>query len=135
MRKNFEKILGRRLKANLNNLKKILKSFMDGRGRVNILSTCFIYARNRWHDTYTNVFRFSNIFRYSNIFRFSNIFDIQKIFFRVKISKIFFSKNYGFLYYLYFFILFYYFYFGISCSMGYLPNSKGLQGMTDIDEG
>ncbi len=27
------------------------------------------------------------------------------------------------------------FFFGISYSMGYLPNSKGLQGMNDIDEG
>ncbi len=27
------------------------------------------------------------------------------------------------------------FFFGISCLMGYLPNSKGLQGMNDIDEG
>ncbi len=27
------------------------------------------------------------------------------------------------------------FFFGISYSMGYMPNSKGLQGMNDIDEG
>ncbi len=30
---------------------------------------------------------------------------------------------------------FVFFFFGISCLMGYLPNSKGLQGMNDIDEG
>ncbi len=31
--------------------------------------------------------------------------------------------------------IFFNIFYGISCSMGYLPNSKGLQGMNDIDEG